>query len=135
MNKKHCLSLVATAVCAALATPVFAGSYQVDGVDQSQNPIDSLQAAFDAVQGGKKVTILGDSEGNGAIATKNFTLDLNGHIYTFKGEAVGSSGTETNGLQLLKDNTITIQNGKINVSTDNVSTQKPFLSKLGSGAP
>lgn len=43
----------------------------------------------------------------------NITFDLGGNTYTFTDSLVGSSGTETNGFQLLKDSTITIQNGTI----------------------
>jgi len=43
----------------------------------------------------------------------NFVLDLNGHQLEMTGPGSGSSGTETNGMQLLKGSTIVIKNGKL----------------------
>ena len=42
-------------------------------------------------------------------------MDFNGHTYTLTGPGAGSSSTETNGFQLLKDSTITFQNGTIRI--------------------
>ena len=47
-----------------------------------------------------------------------FVLDLNGHELDMTGPGAGSSGTETNGLQLLKDSTILIKNGTITFDDD-----------------
>lgn len=77
---------------------------------------DSLQDAVDAA-GSTPVTItlLETTEGPGVKVPsgRNITFDLGGYTYTFTDSLVGSSGTETNGFQLLKDSTITIQNGTI----------------------
>ena len=78
---------------------------------------DSLQAAVDAVTDDTQTTIklLKTMEGNGVKveATKNIIFDLNGNTYTINTNTVGSTGTETNGFQLLKGNTITIKNGTL----------------------
>lgn len=78
---------------------------------------DSLQAAVDAVIDDTQTTIklLKTMEGNGVKveATKNIIFDLNGNTYTINTSTVGSTGTETNGFQLLKGNTITIKNGTL----------------------
>ena len=42
---------------------------------------------------------------------------MNGHTYTVSKPTVGSSGTETNGLQLLKGSTVTFKNGTLNSVT------------------
>ena len=78
---------------------------------------DSLQAAVNAVTDNTQTTIklLKTMEGNGVKveATKNIIFDLNEKTYTINTSTVGSTGTETNGFQLLKGNTITIKNGTL----------------------
>ena len=67
---------------------------------------ETLEKAFAEVPDGTPttITLLRDAWGNGiqVAGTKNITLDLGGFTYTIDGDAVGSSGTETNGFQLLK---------------------------------
>lgn len=78
---------------------------------------DSLQAAVNAVTDNTQTTIklLKTMEGNGVKveAIKNIIFDLNEKTYTINTKTVGSTGTETNGFQLLKGNTITIKNGTL----------------------
>ena len=61
------------------------------------------------------ITLLRDASGDGIIIAsgRNITIDLNNHTYTIDGNTVGSSGTETNGFQLLKGANVTIKDGKI----------------------
>ena len=61
------------------------------------------------------ITLLRDASGDGIIIAsgRNITIDLNNHTYTVSGKTVGSSGTETNGFQLLKGANVTIKDGKI----------------------
>ena len=47
---------------------------------------------------------------------KAFTIDFDGHIYTLTGPGAGSTNTETNGFQLLKDSTLVFQNGTIAIA-------------------
>ena len=79
---------------------------------------ESFEAAWNAAQDGDTITLLADSEGNGLIApqgkyTQGLTVDFNGKTYSVTGNLVGSSGTETQAFQLLKDNNITFKNGTI----------------------
>lgn len=80
---------------------------------------DTLQAAVDAIEkgtaSGAEIKLEGNAAGNGVVVKSgtNFTLDLGGFTYTIDGNTVGSTGTETNGFQLLKDSDITIKNGAI----------------------
>ena len=76
----------------------------------------SLQAAVDAAQAGETVTLLGDATGAGVVINKDVTIDFGGNIYTVN-QAVGSSGTETLGFQILKDNDVTLMNGKLTSTT------------------
>ena len=62
----------------------------------------------------------GTTAGNSPI---NITVQLNGHTYTVTNPTVGSSGTETNGFQLLKDSKVTFENGKIVSSLGNLLFQ------------
>ena len=48
---------------------------------------------------------------------KNIILDLNSCTYLIDAPAVGSSGTTTNGMQLLKNSAVTIKNGTISHKT------------------
>lgn len=61
------------------------------------------------------ITLLRDASGDGIIIAsgRNITIDLNNHTYTVSGNTVGSSGTETNGFQLLRGANVTIKDGKI----------------------
>ena len=85
---------------------------------------DTLQAAVDAVDQVKEqstITLLNDVTGSGVKVKSgnNIIFDLNGYTYTIN-SGVGSSGTETNGFQLLKDSNITIKNGKITSDSEDV---------------
>ena len=79
---------------------------------------ETLEAAIAAAQDGETITLLADCAGNGIKAaqgkfTTGLTVDFAGHTYTVDGSTVGSTGTETNAFQLLKDNKITFKNGTI----------------------
>ena len=78
---------------------------------------DSLQDAVDdaVAESNTVITLSKTTEGPGVKVPsgRNITFDLGGYTYTFTDSLVGSSGTETNGFQLLKDSTITIQDGTI----------------------
>ena len=78
----------------------------------------TLEDAFAAAADGETITLLADCAGNGIKVAKakyatGLTVDFAGYTYTIDGDTVGSTGTETNGFQLLKDNTITFKNGTI----------------------
>ena len=75
----------------------------------------TLKEAFDAVQNGETIVVMKNCSGNGIVVNsgRNFTVDFNNCTYDIDGTTVGSTGTETNGFQLLKDSTITFKNGKL----------------------
>ena len=65
------------------------------------------------------ITLLADIPDAVGIAVpsgKKFVLDFNQHTYTLTGPGAGSSTTETNAFQLLKDSTITFKNGTIRIA-------------------
>lgn len=76
---------------------------------------DTLQDAVNAAGEGDTITLLESTVGSGVkvASGKNFTIDFGGFTYTVNNETVGSTGTETNGFQILKDSNITMQNGTI----------------------
>ena len=72
----------------------------------------TLAGAVDAVPTDKtetEIVLLKDYIGSGikVVAGKNIVFNLNGKTYTVDKPTVGSSGTETNGFQLLKDSKVT----------------------------
>ena len=83
------------------------------------NYFTTLAAAVQAAgtgEMGTTITLLKDAEGSGVVINKNVTIDFGGFTYTFTSPAVGSTGTQTQGFQILKDNTVTLQNGTLNVA-------------------
>ena len=84
----------------------------------------TLQEAVNAVQDNETIEIVRDGKGGfyvgnnkdnpdwAAGTTKTFTIDFKGHKYDLA-PTVGSEGTKTNGVQLLKDNTVTMTNGTL----------------------
>ena len=80
--------------------------------------VDSRFGVGYLVSGDCVIEVLKDISDDGwAIASgSNVTVDFNGHTWDIDG-TVGSSGTTTNGLQLLKDSTITFKNGTLTSST------------------
>ncbi len=80
------------------------------------NYFNTLKAAVEAATAGQTITLLKNAEGSGVVINKSLTIDFNGKTYTFTSPAVGSNGTETQGFQILKDNTVTLQNGTLNVA-------------------
>jgi hypothetical protein len=79
---------------------------------------ETFEAAWNAAVDGDTITLLKDSAGNGLKApqgkyTTGLTVNFDGYTYTVDGSLVGSTGTETQAFQLLKDNKITFENGTI----------------------
>lgn len=82
----------------------------------------TLAEAVDNVSQDGTITLTQDLDGAPGVSVpsgKNFTLDFGGHTYTLKNPGAGSTGTETNGFQLLKGSTITFRNGTIRISEKN----------------
>ena len=73
---------------------------------------ESLADAVNDAQNGETVVLLKDASGTGMIIDKDITIDFGGYTYTF------TEGVDSNGLQLLKDNDITLRNGTLKVAED-----------------
>ena len=91
-------------------------------VKESDGSLEYYGTLADAITNADKnavITLLGDIPNAVGIAVpsgKEFVLDFNQHTYTLVGPGQGSSGTETNAFQLLKDSTITFKNGTIRIA-------------------
>lgn len=120
MRKRITWLACAMLLCALLIAPPAAQTALASGTGVAKigdTTYPTLEKAVNAVTGSAPVTItlLTDATGDGikVEAPKNITFDLGGHTYNVDGTTVGSSGTETNGFQLLKGSAVTFKNGTI----------------------
>ena len=94
-----------------------AGYTIVDGnpVKVGEKTYATLAKAVAAAQTGETVTLLKDATGAGVVINKNVTIDFGGKTYSFN-EGVGSTGTESNGFQILKGTNVVLKNGTLKVA-------------------
>lgn len=84
----------------------------------------TLAAAVDAANDDDTIKLVKDvNNGDGVIvpSNKKFTLDFDNHTYTVTQNLAGSTGTESQCFQLLKDSTLTFKNGTIKANNGNVA--------------
>lgn len=86
---------------------------------------DTLEDAVGAAQDGDTITLLISCAGGGIKVEegRTITIDFNQHTYTVSGELVGSTGTVTQAMQLLKDANVTMKNGTL-ASDANAGTKR-----------
>ena len=82
---------------------------------------ETLAEAVEAAEPGATVTLLTDATGAALKIDKDITIDFGGNTYTITNPAVGSTGTTTLGMQLLKDNDIVLKNGKLEVAAESAT--------------
>ena len=89
---------------------------------------DAVDAVLDSESKTGTVTLLEDAEGAGiglfnadGDTGVDLTIDFGGNTYTCTGPAVGSQGTETQMFHLEKGNTVTLKNGTLKDTTDQVN--------------
>lgn len=88
---------------------------------------ESLGDAIGEVGEDETITLIEnipDAEGIAVPSEKKFTVDFNGFTYTLAGPGAGSTNTETNGFQLLKDSTITFKNGTIQIAKNAINIKR-----------
>lgn len=75
----------------------------------------NLTEAINDINIGGTITLNTDTASDGiqAQSGSNFTIDLAGNTLVLSGQMAGSTGTQTNGFQFLKDSNIVIKNGTI----------------------
>ncbi len=116
-------ALADVGAAAGESTPTEAPAAETEYVAQiGAAKYKTLAGAVDAVPTDKtetEIVLLKDYIGSGikVVAGKNIVFNLNGKTYTVDKPTVGSSGTETNGFQLLKDSKVTFKNGTLNSAT------------------
>ena len=110
--KKALATILALVMALGLTTMAWADNVaKIDGTGYA-----TLQEAVNAANNGQTIVLTADvNNGDGIVVAsgKNFTLDFAGHTYTITQNVVGSTGTESQCFQLLKDSTITMKNGTI----------------------
>ena len=119
MRKRITWLACAMLLCALLIAPPAAQTALASGTGVAKigdTTYPTLEEAVNAAPDSEPVTItlLTDATGDGikVEAPKNITFDLGRHTYNVDG-TVGSTGTETNGFQLLKGSTVVFKNGTI----------------------
>ena len=85
-------------------------------IKETEEYFYTLADAVEAANNEETVELLISAQGSGVVIDKDVTIDFGGFTYTFVSPAVGSTGTQTLGFQILKDNTVTLQNGTLNVA-------------------
>lgn len=100
------------APCAALAA-------EGDVAKIGDTTYATLNEAIADVEDGETIELIADvpnATGISVPSGSNFTIDFGGHTYTLTGPGAGSTGTETQGFQFLKDSTIVLRNGTVNIA-------------------
>lgn len=77
----------------------------------------TLQEAIDACSNGGKVTLVDNAKGPGVVINKDITINFANYTYTLT-EGVGSTGTESNGFQILAGNKVTMSAGTLKVAEE-----------------
>lgn len=113
-KQKFLALLLAVALLLAMSSTALAAGVCKIG-DQEYPSLAEAVAAVPTDDTQTTIILLGNTTGGGVKVPsgKNIIFDLGGYTYTVTDPLVGSSGTETNGFQLLRDSNIKIQNGKI----------------------
>jgi len=93
--------------------PVITYGYKAAAVGDAK--YDTLAQAVEAANAGETVKLIADAKGEGLVINKDITIDFDGFVYEIT-TPVGSTGTVSNGLQLLKGNNVTLKNGTLKVA-------------------
>ena len=120
--KRKFLSILLTLAMALTLLPVSAMAEGEEVAQIGETKYATLAEAVEAVPTNNtetEIVLLKDYSGSGikVVADKNIVFNLNDKTYTVNRPTVGSSGTETNGFQLLKDSKVTFKNGTLNSAT------------------
>ncbi len=114
-NKQKFLALLLAValVLAMSSTALAAGVCKIGDKEYTSLAEAVAEVPADGTQ--TTITLLKGTTGGGVkvVSGKNIIFDLDGYTYTVNDNTVGSSGTETNGFQLLKGSNVTFQNGTI----------------------
>ena len=107
---------LATILALVMALSVTTMAWADDVAKIGNTGYATLKEAIEHVANGETIVLTANvNNGDGIVVAsgKNFTLDFAGHTYTITQNVVGSTGTESQCFQLLKDSTITMKDGTI----------------------
>ena len=108
--------VLATILALVMALSVTTMAWADDVAKIGNTGYATLKKAIEHVANGDTIVLTANVDnGDGIVVAsgKNFTLDFAGHTYTITKNVVGSTGTENQCFQLLKDSTITMKDGAI----------------------
>lgn len=108
--------VLATILALVMALSVTTMAWADDVAKIGNTGYATLKEAIEHVANGDTIVLTANVDnGDGIVVAsgKNFTLDFAGHTYTITKNVVGSTGTENQCFQLLKDSTITMKDGAI----------------------
>lgn len=108
--------VLATILALVMALSVTTMAWADDVAKIGNTGYATLKEAIEHVANGETIVLTANvNNGDGIVVAsgKNFTLDFAGHTYTITQNVVGSTGTESQCFQLLKDSTITMKDGTI----------------------
>lgn len=128
MKRKRWLGILLTAIMVLTMAPTVAFAADDSPVKIGDKGYASMgDAVADVPMNDTPTTIVLQENyvGNGVKVQEgqNIVFDLGGNTWTIDG-TVGSDGTETNGMQLLKGSTVTIKNGTITSEKAKILIQK-----------
>lgn len=112
--KKVLATILALVMAIGLCSVSWADEAKVAKIGDTEYA--TLKEAIENVENGETIVLTANvNNGDGVVVAsgKNFTLDFAGHTYTITQNVVGSTGTENQCFQLLKDSTITMKDGAI----------------------
>jgi uncharacterized repeat protein (TIGR02543 family) len=121
--KKTLAAILALVLTLSLCSLAWATQPPANVAKIGDNEYATLQAAVNEVKNGETITLLRNvTDGDGVVVKtgQNIIFDFAGYTYTINGKLVGSSGSETNGFQLLKGSTVAMRNGTI-IAGDNAT--------------
>ena len=126
--KRKALRLMLAVLVAVL--PVFVNAEEkavkIGGTeyDTLKDAVEAVEVCTEEICETTTITVVANHKTSGIKfeSGKNLIIDLGGFTVTFKEPTVGSTGTQTQDMQILKNSTIVIKNGKL-VSSDTESSK------------
>ncbi len=82
-----------------------------------EDKFETLTEAYEAAADGATIVLLDNAAGAGVVIDKDITIDFGSYTYTLN-EGVGSTGTESNGFQILSGNAVELKNGTLKVADE-----------------
>ena len=113
---KKFISLVLALVMAlSLTTAAWGAVAATDAAKIGDTGYATLADAVTAATAGDEIVLLKDvADGVGIVINKKLTIDFGGYTYTFASNPVGSTGTESQGFQILDSAVaVTLKNGTL----------------------